>query len=140
MSGPQGGRCRGLAPQGRRHGARTFGVRPPSILSQRVWLVGLALCAKHALEGVDVKVRLGQQALDLAVVQLEQPFGLRGVHAAVLRALFVKRRITKTVFAPDLLDRDARLGLPQKTNDLLFAVFTWFACPSFSRLMDFLEK
>ena len=42
-----------------------------------------------------------------------QPFGLRVVHA--------------------------RIDLPQKANDLLFAVFTWFACPSFPGLMDFLE-
>ena len=70
-------------------------------------------------------MRLGQQAVKLADLQpeLAQPFGLRGVHAAVLEALFAKRRITKTVFAPDLLDRHARLGLPQKTNDLFFAKF-----------------
>ena len=39
-----------------------------------------------------------------------------------------------------LLDRHADLGLPKKTNDLFFAVVAWFACPSFSRLMDSLEK
>jgi hypothetical protein len=37
--------------------------------------------------------------------------------------VFVKRRITETVFTPELLDRHTRLGLPQKTNDLLFAEF-----------------
>jgi hypothetical protein len=53
---------------------------------------------------------------------------------------FVKRRITEAVFTADFLDRHAGLGLPQKSNDLLFAAFAWFACPSFSRLMDFSEQ
>ena len=75
-----------------------------------------------------------------AILQLAQPFGLSGVYALVLGALFVKRRITKTVFSPDLLDRHTGLGLPQETDDLLFAVFAWFAYPSCSRLMDFLEN
>ena len=73
-------------------------------------------------------------------LQLAQPFGLSGFHAPVLGALFVERRITKTVFSPDLFDRHTGLGLPQETDDLLFAVFAWFAYPSCSRLMDFLEK
>ena len=74
---------------------------------------------------MDVQVRLGQQPLELAVLQFQfaQPFGFAGVHAAVLRAPFVKRRITEAVFAADLLDRHADLGLPKKTNDLFFAVF-----------------
>ena len=74
---------------------------------------------------MNVQVRLGQQPFEFAVLQLQlaQPFGLAGVHAPVLGTPFVKRRITKTVFAPDLLDRHAGLGLPQETDDLLFAVF-----------------
>ena len=91
---------------------------------------------------MDVQVRLCQQALELAVLyfQLAQPFGLGCIHAAVLGASLVKVGVAEAVFAPDLLDRYTGLGLPQKTNNLLFAVFAWFACPSFSRLMDFLEK
>ena len=91
---------------------------------------------------MDVQVRLSQQALELAILQLKlaQPFGLAGVHTAVLGAPFVKAGITEAVFAPDFLDRHAGFGLPQKSNDLLFAVFAWFACPSFSIVMDFLEK
>jgi len=91
--------------------------------------VGLPLCAKDALEGMDVKVDLGQQPLELAVLQLqlklEQPLGIACVHAAVLGSPFLKRRITEAEFAPDLLDRHAGLGLLQKKNDLLF---TEFAC------------
>ncbi len=87
--------------------------------------MGLALCAKNALEGMDVQMRLSQQALELAVLQFElaQPFGLADLHAAVLGAPLVKRRITEAVFTADLLDRHASFGLPQETNDLLFAVF-----------------
>ena len=70
-------------------------------------------------------MRLGQQALELAVLQLQlaKPFGLADLHAGVLGALLVKRRITEAVLASDLLDRHAGFGLPQETNDLLFAVF-----------------
>ena len=91
---------------------------------------------------MDVQVRLGQQSLEFAVLQLQfaQPFGFAGIHAAVFRAPFVKTGITEAVFAPDFLDWHTSFGLPQKPNDLLFAVFAWFACPSFSGLMDFLEK
>ena len=87
-------------------------------------------------------MRLGQQSFEFAVLQLEfaQPFGLRRIHAAVLGAPFVEAGITEAVFAANLLDRHTGFGLPQKANDLLFAVFAWFACPSFSRLMDSLEK
>ena len=69
-------------------------------------------------------MRLGRQALELAVLQLKfaQPFGLRGIHAAVLGAPFVKAGVTEAVLAPDFLDRHTNLGLPQKSNDLLFAV------------------
>ena len=73
-------------------------------------------------------MRLGQQALELAVLQfqLAQPFGLTDVYAAIFGAPFVERRITKTVFAPDLLDRHTVLGLPQETDDLLLAVFAYY--------------
>ena len=73
---------------------------------------------------MDVQVRLSQQPFEFAVLQLQlaQPFGFAGVHAPLLGALFVERRIAKTVFAPDFLDRHPRLGLPQETDDLLFAV------------------
>jgi hypothetical protein len=33
--------------------------------------VGLALCAKDALEGMDVQMRLGQQTLELAILQFK---------------------------------------------------------------------
>lgn len=91
---------------------------------------------------MDVQVRLGQQALELAVLQfqLAQPFGLAGVHAAVLGAPLVKAGVTEAVFATNRFDWHARFGLPQKANDLFFAVFAWFACPSFSIVTDFLEK
>ena len=91
---------------------------------------------------MDVQVRLGQQALKLAVLQFEfaQSFGLAYVHAAVFGAPFVEAGVTEAVLAPDFLDRHACFGLPQKANDLLFAVFAWFACPSFSIVTDFLEK
>ena len=63
-------------------------------------------------------MRLSQQSLELAVLQFQfvQPFGFASVHATVLGAPLVKRRNTETVFAPDLLDRHASFGLPQKTN------------------------
>ena len=91
---------------------------------------------------MDVQVRRGQQPFELAVLQfqLAQPLGLSSIHAAVLGALFVEAGITETAFAPDLLDRHTGFGLPQKSDDLLFAVFAWFACPSFLIVMDFLEK
>ena len=85
----------------------SFTMRP---MASRLTCV--ALCAKNALKGVDVRVSLGLQ-----------PFGPRGVHASVLGALLVKRRITKSVFAPQLLDRHTGLSLPLETNNLLFAVF-----------------
>ena len=70
--------------------------------------------------------RTREQPLELAVLrpQLAQPLGLAGIHAAVLRAPFVKRRFTEAVFTPDFLDLHAGFGLPQETNDLLFAVFS----------------
>lgn len=70
-------------------------------------------------------MRLGYQPLELAVLQFQfaQSFGFAGVHARVLGAPPVKQRVTEAVFAPDLVDRNARLGLPQKTNDLFFAKF-----------------
>lgn len=73
---------------------------------------------------MDIHARLGQRALELAVLQfkLPQPFGLAGVHAAVLSAPLVKGGITAAVFAADFLDRHASLGLTQETNDLLLAV------------------
>ena len=90
---------------------------------------------------MNVQVRLGQKAFELAVLhfQLAQPLCLTRVHVAVLGAPLVDRRITKTMFAPDLLDRHASFGMPQEIDDLLFAVFAWFACLSFSGVMDFLE-
>ena len=74
---------------------------------------------------MNIEVRLGQQALELAVLQfqLAQPFGLRGVRAAVPGEPLVEAGITEAVLAPDLLDRHTGLGLPQKSNDLLLAVF-----------------
>jgi len=63
-------------------------MRPmASHLNCRAWH-----CTKDAVERVDVQVRLGQQALELAVLQFEfaQPFGFTGVHAAVLGAPFVE--------------------------------------------------
>jgi hypothetical protein len=47
----------------------------------------------------------------------------KGIHAGVLGAPLVERGVTETMFASDLLDRHPSLGLPQKTNDLLFAEF-----------------
>jgi hypothetical protein len=47
-----------------------------------------------------------------------------GVHAGVLGAPFVERGVTEAVFAPDLFDRHAGLGLAQEANDLFFAEFT----------------
>ena len=90
---------------------------------------------------MNVQMRLGQQSFELAVLQfqLAQPLCLAGIHSAVLGAPFVKAGVTKTVFAADLFDRHASFGMPQETDDLLFAVFAWFACPSFSGVMDFLE-
>ena len=74
---------------------------------------------------MDVQMRLGQQALKLAVLhfQLAQAFGLAGFHAAVFEKPLVKAGITKTVFATNFFDRHARFGLPQETNELLLAVF-----------------
>ena len=90
---------------------------------------------------MDIQMRLSQQALELAILQLKlaQPLGLAGVHAAVLGAPLVKAGVTEAVLATNLFDWPARFGLPKKANDLLFAVFAWFACPSFSIVMDFLE-
>ena len=90
---------------------------------------------------MDVQVRLSQRPFELAVLQfqLAQPFGLICIHTAVLGAPFVKAGVAETVFAPDLLDRHTSFGLPQKSNDLLIAVFAWFSCPSFSIVTDFLE-
>ena len=63
---------------------------------------------------MDVQVRLSQQALEFAVlqVQLAQPLCLTFVHAPVLGAPFVKAGVTKAIFATDLLDRHTGLGLP----------------------------
>lgn len=59
----------------------------------------------------------------MGLAQFEQPFGFASVHARVLGAPHVKRRIIETAFASDLLDRYAWLGPLQKTNDPFFAVF-----------------
>lgn len=69
-------------------------------------------------------MRLSQQALELAVLQFElaSTLGLADLHAAVLGAPLVKRSITEAVLAPDLLGRQAGLGLPQETNDLLNSI------------------
>ena len=87
-------------------------------------------------------MRLSQQALELAILQLKltQPFGLAGVHTDVLGAPFVEAGVTEAALAPDFLDRHTGFGLPQETGDLLFVVFAWFACPPFSRVTDFSEK
>ena len=47
-------------------------------------------------------MRLGQQALELAVFQfsLAKLFGLSGIHAGVLGAPFVEAGITEAVLAP----------------------------------------
>ena len=73
----------------------------------------------------DAQMRLGQQAFELAVLQfqLAQPFGLCRIHAAVPRSPFLEAGITEAVLAPDFLDWHASFGLPQETDDLLFAVF-----------------
>ena len=91
---------------------------------------------------MNVQVRLSQQPFELAVLQFElaQPLCLCRIHAAVPRSPFVEAGITEAVLATDFLDRHASFGPLQETDDLLFAVFAWFACPSFSGLMDFLEK
>ena len=76
---------------------------------------------------MNVQVRLSQQALELAVLQLEfaQSLGISSIHAAILGAPLVKAGITEAVFAPDFLDRHAGFGLLEKSNDLLFAVFAY---------------
>ena len=91
---------------------------------------------------MNILVCLAQQALELAVLQfqLAQLFGLQSVHAAVPEAPLVEVGITKAVLALDFVDRYTGLGLPQKSNDLLFAVFAWFKCLSFFIVMDFLKK
>ena len=50
----------------------------------------------------------------MGLAQFEQPFGFASVHARVLGAPHVKRRIIETAFASDLLDRHAWLGPLQK--------------------------
>ena len=74
---------------------------------------------------MNVQVRLSQQPFELAVLQFElaQPLGLCRIHAAVPRSPFVEAGITEAVLAPDFLDWHASFGLPQETDDLLFAVF-----------------
>lgn len=90
-------------------------------------------------------MRLCQQALELAVIQLElaHPFVLAGVHADVFGAPLIKAGFTEAVFVPNLLDRHANFGLPKQANDLTLLLsdqLTLLSCPSFSKVTDFLEK
>ena len=73
------------------------------------------------------------RAVELAVfeLQLTQPPAFTGVHAAVPVAPFVNAGIAEAVFAPDLLDWHASVGLLQKINDRFFVNAAWSECPSF---------
>lgn len=73
---------------------------------------------------MDVQMGFGQQLLELVVLGLEftQAPGIGHLHAAVLRAPFVERRIAEAALAAQILDRQAGLGLLDETDDLLLGV------------------
>ena len=60
-------------------------------------------------------------------------------NATVFGTPFVKAGIAEAMFASDFLDGHACFGLPQKPNDLLFAVFACSHVHHSPGLMDFLE-
>ena len=86
--------------------------------------MGLALCAKHTLQSVNVQMRLSEQFLQLSVLALKlfQSLGVRHIHTAVLGAPLVEAGVTEAVLAAQLLHRHASFRLPQKANDLFFPV------------------
>lgn len=82
---------------------------------------------------IHVKVGFGQRPFKLGVfsLQLAQPLGIGGVHPAQLGAPLVERGVAEPACAAELLDRDARLGLPDDLflresalHDLLRVEFT----------------
>lgn len=85
--------------------------------------MGLALCAKGAMKRIGVQVSLGRRSLELAVLELQLPqrLSFAGVHTAKLRMLRVEAGMAEAVLAANLLDRQPDPGLPEESNDLLFA-------------------
>jgi hypothetical protein len=51
-----------------------------------------------------------------------EPFGLRGGHIPVFKALFLKAGATQAVFATNLFDWHTGFGLPKTAHELRFAV------------------
>ena len=76
--------------------------------------------------GVQVKVRFSQQLLEPGILDLKilQAPSLISFHATVLGAPLVEGGLAEPALAADLLDRQARLGLLQETNDLLLGKST----------------
>lgn len=103
-------------------GVRTDDAQKSSWRLLRVWPAGLRLYAEDVLERVNVKVGLGQQALELGVLGFKFPqlLGIRGLHATELGAPLVERCIAETALAAQFLDRHPRLCLLEEANDLLF--------------------
>ena len=116
----------GTAPQDDKPAAQRSGCVPASWRWLCVCLAGLALYPEPDLERLQVQVRFGQQFLEPGVLDFKvlQAPGLVGFHAAVLGTPLVERGFAESALAADLLDRQARLGLLQEPNDLLFGKST----------------
>jgi hypothetical protein len=71
---------------------------------------------------VDVRVGLGQQLLQLGVLalQLTQPLRIGHVHAPVLRAPFVERRVAETALAASFLR-----GIPASAWRMKSMICSW---------------
>ncbi len=116
-----GARHRGRAPQDGRPCARRAGHAPASGQWPCACPAGLALYPEADLEGFEIQVGLGQQLLEPGILDLQllQAPGFLGIHAAVLGPPLVERGLAETALSADLLDRQARFGLLQETDDLL---------------------
>src|SRR5690606_36793306 len=88
--------------------------------------------SEHLAERRHVHHRLRQKLLQLRVLLLQrlQPLGLRHLHAAILLAPCVERRIGDAVLAAQLRRRQSRLMLFQDADDLLFREPGSFHYPS----------
>lgn len=78
--------------------------------------------SEHLAQGRDVHHLLAQQTLQVRVLILEllQSLGLTDLHAAILRAPIVKRRITDPVLPAELRCAQPGLVLLQHADDLFF--------------------
>lgn len=114
-----GDRHRGGAPQDNGPCARGSWRAPASGQWPCACPAGLALYLEADLEGFKIQAGLGQQVLEPGHSRPPAPSGFLGIHAAVPSPPLVERGLAEAALPADLLDRQARFGLLQETDDLL---------------------